>query len=1138
MRNSTFKPKRVLVVLLCALFAFSAENIMAQGFNVSGVVKDKTGEPLAGVAVIVDGTTRGVSTVGDGSYTINVPSGTAVLRFQYIGFSPLLIPVGDQRTINITLEEDSSILDEVVVIGYGTMKKSDVTGAVSHIGAEELRSRPVSNALEAMQGKMPGVDITSNSRPGALGDIRIRGNRSLNASNEPLYVIDGIPMGSGVGTGPNTAAIGEHEYSLTAGSMADINPADIESIDILKDASATAIYGSRGANGVVLITTKKGREGRTSISYDGTTTFTWVKNMTDWMDSGEQLDWNRQAYLNSSNYNGAYGTAPDPARDLSLFMGNWAYMIPGLGTAYQLNNNDVNNPVMRAATADEIAKGYASQVPVYNSSNLYDNDWTKYVTRVARTDNHQLSVSGGTEKVRFYTSASYLNQEGTNKDQNFRRFSLNGSGEVTATKWFKMGMTANLGYSIQDYGIMSNLKNSGSKDSYGQALALARWAPTFADANGDPVWVSGKDYEDDYDLFTPGRTSGPSGHNILNNIDKAFNENRVQSVIASAYAEINLAQGLRFRTNFGAQYRQQRNGRYYAPGWSNPQGVTDSYEGWGYYGSTSNLSWTLENILYFDRTFGDHGISATLMQSAEQFRTELIWMRFQDLTYESAKWYNGAANTNGKPQSYNTGFSQTSMASYMARFNYSFKDRYLITLTGRYDGSSVLAAGNKWDFFPSASVAWKIEEEEFMKNQRIFNQLKLRAGYGVTGNSSVSAYSTGGTIVGQNYLFGSSEVNGAKSQVVPTPDLGWEKTAQINVGLDFGILRNRIMGSIEYYVANTSDLLMSRSVPYATGYNSVYMNMGKTRNSGIEISLTTTNISTRDFSWKTGWSFTRNKEQVRETQYGKVDDASQNMRIGHPMGSYFQYSYDRLWQNTDEDLRMIGLYKATGGYVYLPGQGMVKDQPLITGNPGQEGYVTKNFTWTDTNGTSHTESITYLNNGFGLINTDDQSVIGSLRPTWVGGLTNTLTYKNWTLSFYIYARIGAMYNTLLQTYGSRRMSESDLWSLDNPGGEYYQVRNGGVSYTNYNANFGYQKANFVAIRNISVSYQLPQTLATRWGISSAQIYAQVINPFLWGGKLVQAGINPDDDGKGQGANSQSNNTARYQSAVIGLRFTL
>ncbi len=1134
---------RCFVVIAFMLSLFGVQHVAAQGFNVTGTVKDAAGEPLIGASVIVEGTSRGVAVGADGSYSIGVSSNDAALRFTYLGYTDQVITVGTQRVINVSLQEDATMIDEVIVIGYGTIKKSDVTGAVSHIGADEIRERPVQNALQAMQGRMPGVDITTNSRPGQLGDIRIRGNRSLNASNEPLYVIDGIPMGSGVGTGPNTAAIDVIEYSLSAGSMADINPADIESIDILKDASATAIYGSRGANGVVLITTKKGREGRTSVSYDGTTTFTWVKNMTDWMTSGELLDWKRQARINADNYSGArYGKAPDPAWDLSNLMGGWEYLTPALATAYQLTGNNPNTPVMRAATPDEIARGYAPQVPVYDSSKMFDNDWTKYVSRVARTDSHQLSVSGGTEKVNFYTSASYLNQQSTNLDQDYQRFSLNASGEVRATNWFKMGMSANLGHSVQNYGVMNNTKNGGAKDAYGQALNQLRWAPTFADENGQPVFVTGKKYEDEYALYTPGRDRGPSGHNMLNNIDKAFNENRAASVIASAYAEIQLAEGLRFRTNFGAQFREQRNGRYYAPLWSNPQGVTDSNPGWGYYGNTSNLSWTLENLIYYDKVFGDHSISATLLQSAEKFRTEMIWMRFDQLTYESAKWYNGAANGRGNPHSYNTSYAATTMASYMARFNYAFKNRYLLTLTGRYDGASMLAAGNKWDFFPSASFAWKIEEENFMKNQTLFNQLKLRVGYGETGNSSVNAYQTPGTLVGQNYLFDTNPIPGSKAQVIPVPGLGWERTKQWNVGLDFGILRNRIMGSIEYYIANTTDLLMKKSVPYASGYDSVWANLGQTRNSGIEVSLTTTNISRPNFSWKTAWSFTLNREQVIETQYGKVDDAGQNMRIGHPMRPHFRLTYDRLWQNTDEDRRMMAIYKALGGYDYLPGQTMVKDkQPMVMGTEGQEGFTTKDITWTDVNGTQHKEKVTYLNNGFGTIDDKDRSVIGSLTPDWVGSLTNTIDYKNWSLSFFLYARVGAMYNTLLQTYGfgnsARRMDLDDVWSLDNPSGTYPQLRDGGAKFVNYNDDFAYRKASFVAVRNIALSYQLPERLLSKLTISNAQVYAQVLNPFIWGGKLVKAGINPDDDGRGNGANAQSNNTARYQSAVIGLRFS-
>ncbi len=1143
--KSLLNLKKCFAAAVALVFAGS---IMAQSITVTGTVKDTSGEALMGVTVIVDGTTTGTATGIDGTYSIRVPNASSVLRFSYMGYADQTISVGNQTKIDVVLAEDATAMEDVIVIGYGTVRKSDITGAVSHIGSEEIKERPVQNALQAMQGKMPGVDITTESRPGALGEIRIRGNRSLNASNAPLYVVDGIPVGSGVGTGPNTSLIGEHEYSQTAGSIADINPADIESIDILKDASATAIYGSRGANGVILITTKKGEKGRTRINYDGTVTFTRVKSLTDWMTSGEKIDYQRQAYINAGTYegNGArYGNAPDPLFDYQKFVGNWEYMIPAVAMAYQLNNGDIYNPVLRDATPEEIAKGYAAKVPVYDSSKWFDNDWTEYVTRVAKTHNHQISVSGGNETTRFYASAAYLNQESTNKDQDYERFTFNANGEVKATKWFTMGMSNNLSYSIQDYGIMNNLKNGGAKDSYGQALNLSRLAPTFADADGNPVWVTGRENEGKYALFTPGRDQGPSGHNMLNNIDKAFNENRAWSFMNSTYLEIQVMEGLRWRTNFGAQYRTQRNGRYYAPGWTNPQGVTDSDPGWGYYGTTLNLSWTLENLIYYDKTWGKHSLSATLLQSAEQFRTELSWMRLQGLTYETAKWFNASANSLGKPQSYSTGYSETSIASYMARLNYSFDDKYLLTLTGRYDGSSVLAPGNKWDFFPSASLAWRIDQENFMQSQTLFSQLKLRAGYGVTGNSSVSAYSTSGTMVTQDYLFDTTTSAGAKAQIIPTPNLGWEKTGQYKIGSDNGFLQNRIAGSIEYYNATTTDLLMSQSIPFATGYNSFNTNLGKTRNSGIEISLTSYNIERKDFQWSTTFSFSANREQVVETQYGKMDDEGMGLYIGQPMSTYYTYTYDRLWQDTAEDRRMIAIYNAIGGTNYIPGQGVYVDrQDMILASQAtadqiaEYGTVSKNISYTDDSGATVTESIEVLDNGFGKFDREDYTHIGTLRPKWVGGLTNNLTYKNFTLSFYLYARIGSMYNTMLQTLGSRKIDDSEFWSKENPNGKYAQPLSGIIGITDNSGQMAYQKASFVSVRNISLSYNLPERIAKKLSLSSAQIYGQVLNPFIFGGELVKAGINPDDDGKGQGSNAQTNNTAINQSFVVGLRLSL
>ena len=448
------KFQRLFFVALLSVLAVGA---FAQSKTVSGTVLDKTGESVIGASVVVKGTTNGTITDFDGKFTLqNVPD-NGTIQVSFVGYKTMDISVKGQSTVKIILEEDTETLDEVVVVGYGTAKKSDVTGAMSRVTSKVIEDRPVQNALQAMQGRVTGVDITSNNRPGELGDIRIRGNRSINATNEPLYVIDGIPM--------------------TAGSMADINPGDIESMEILKDASATAIYGSRGANGVILVTTKKGKTGRTTINYDGSFTLSNLHSMTDYMDAGQLLDYRRQAAITGGTYNGAYGTAPDPDRDRALWLGTQSYMDNRVAKAYQLNAD--GTPVLRPATTEEKQIGYADMVPVYNASQLPTTDWGDLVTRNAFTQNHQISLSAGTETSKLYISLGYLDQEVPMKDQDFKRYTVNINGEITPMKWLKVGVGLNANHSIKNYGIVSNFSNTTAKDSYGLATSLMPYAPAF-----------------------------------------------------------------------------------------------------------------------------------------------------------------------------------------------------------------------------------------------------------------------------------------------------------------------------------------------------------------------------------------------------------------------------------------------------------------------------------------------------------------------------------------------------------------------------------------------------------------------------------------------------------------------------------
>jgi TonB-linked SusC/RagA family outer membrane protein len=1091
-----------------AMFLVAAIGIAsAQGRTVKGSVVDGFGDPIIGANVLVVGTTNGAISDLDGNFTLQNVAQNAKLQVSYIGYLTQTVAVNGQSSIKITLKEDSKALDEVVVVGYGTMKKSDLTGAMARVSSKQIEERSVQNALQAMQGKAAGVDVASNNRPGELAEIRVRGNRSLLADNDPLYVIDGIPM--------------------TAGSMADVNPNDIESMEVLKDASATAIYGSRGANGVVLITTKKGQSGKVSINYDGSVTFSVLNSMTDWMNAGQKLDYNRASAINGGTYNGAYGTAPDPDRDRALWLGSESYMDRVVASAYQLNSD--GTPVLRASTAEERAMGYADQVPVYDSSKMLSTDWGDLVTRTGVSQNHQVSLSAGSEKSSLYMSFGYLGQQVPMKDQDYERYTVNINGDITPKDWLKVGIGLNANHSIKNYGIAYNTSNTVAKDSYGLALTMEPWAPAYN--------------EDGSVLITE---IGASKENPLRNMDAAYNETRYYSAMLSSYVELDFGKmyqplsGLKWRTNFGSQYRNSRYGSFYTDEFTNPYGFESTAPGVGYNQQSQNLSWTLENLIYYNKTFAKvHTINLTLMQSAEKYRTEGINIRAYEVVYPTSLWYD-LGNSNANKVTYGTSYSAWQRASYMARLNYSLMDKYLLTVTGRYDGASMLAKGNKWDFFPSAALAWKLSEENFMKDLDWLDQLKLRVGYGVTGNSAVSPYSTAGSVTSTfaNIPFGigaTGDTTGAKTDVMPNMSLGWEKTASTNIGIDFSVLNNRISGSLEFYKAKTSDLLMNRSIPVITGYGQVKDNVGKTQNKGVELTLTTRNIVTKDFTWTTEWSFSKNSEKIIELADGKTYDSTGPWYVGQPLNIWYDYKYDRIWQNTDEDLRTMALYNAIGKNVFLPGQYKIVDQPLKEVPAGTEGAKTVTIKYTDAAGNAKTETVTYEDNGFGTFN-DDDKVIYNKSPKWTGGLNNTFTYKDFSLNIFAYFRMGNYYYGLTQTIGSR--VEKDTWSPTNTGAKFAQPTTA-TRTTTYDGVRNYTKGNMAIIRNISLSYTLPKKALNRFRLSSASVYAQVINPFIFGGELVKAGINPDDitgwtDSSHIGG--QTNNTCITRSYVMGVRF--
>lgn len=1053
---------------------------------VTGIINDDAGRPVDGASVAEKGTTNRTVTKADGSFSISVAS-NATLLISSVGFADQEIGIANRTSFSITLLRSVNSLDEVVVVGYGTQRKSDVTGALSRVTEEVIRERPSQNVLQAIQGKAAGVNVSSNLKPGELPVLRVRGNRSIGASNEPLYVVDGIPL---------VNALGVNSFN-----MSDINPNDIVSIEILKDASATAIYGSRGSNGVVLVTTRKGQKGRLAVSYNAIVTVDDYKSLTDWMDGGQYIDRWRESLINGRLYQTttntnlnqrATGWYPDPFLDRDkMGLATDPTALASVWAGYEWTNYGVTVRT-RPTTAAEQAMGWPAQVPVYNAANIRSFDWLDAATRSGISQNHQISLSAGNESSRLAISLNYYNQKGVQMDQDYTRYTANISGDVSLNDWLSVGSSMIASYATQNYGINGpNTANTGSKDLYSRAADQFPYALP-KDNNG--LWVR-----------NPG--GNLSLWNPLIDIDQALNNRRTFSVLASTFGEIKFNSWLKYRVNFGVQYRQFRNGTWTGPDATSHLTNRPSTAG---YSTDVNFSWVVENLLYANKRFGNaHNLNVTLLQSAQKSNRENTGTNVTGTINPLSLWYDLGSNTAGNP-GYGTGFTENTLASFMARVNYTLLDKYLLTATIRADGSSVLAPKNKWDYFPSASLAWKMQEEKFLNGITWINELKPRVSYGITGNSSVQPYTTSGPLSRNPYVFGAVAGIGYLPQLVQNPDLRWEKTAQWNLGVDFALLKNRITGTVEVYTQNTSDLIFPKSLPAVSGYVQKFENVGKTKNSGVEITLTTINIEKPDFTWSTDFNWSNNKEEIVELVAGKQDMLADRLFIGQPSQVFFQYANAGIWGSDAKDLADMAKFNANGHRFY-PGTIKVVDQ-----------------------------------NGDSRITAADFVILGTPRPKWTGGITNNFRYKNWTLNAFIYFRWGQTYfGGYPNSYGGVNPNgrvENDMWSWDNPGGRWPMPNAGNVE--NITAAMQYNDGSFAAVRNISLSYALPRKWLDKLHIKDLVLNAQVINPFIFGPSrgVLKMGINPDDETNWSIASSNTNplggtnnNTILPQSFVFGLR---
>ena len=1007
MKKRVFLLQNVCIILLLLIIAqpsFSQNN-----FKVTGKVTDEAGKPVQGATVQVKGTTIATATIADGSYSLMAPSGTSRLVITSVGYAELEVAVNNKSEVNISVVSAASLLEDVVVIGYGTVKKKDVTGAVAGINQKDIRSRPVTNALQAMQGKVAGVDITSNERPGQVGSINIRGVRSLTASNSPLFVVDGIP--------------------LSTGGIEYINPNDIETIDVLKDASATAIFGSRGANGVVIVTTRQGKAGKLQLSLNSAVTTEKIVDRAPAMTASEAIDFRRWAYYYSNPAVYPRGDNPNIANDKTIFLAT-------------------SDP---AAWAN-IEKGWASAK--WDGSQVATTDWKNLVSQTGITQDHTLSVSGGTNKIKAYGSFGYLNNKGTSIGQKFTRYSGKASVDIHATDWFSMGLNMNITQSVQEFGqsnsIIGSFVGSPGTSIYESARRLYTYAVPY-DATGARV------------LYPAGDVAFK---NVVDEWNYTQDQRKTLRAFGSLYAQVDFGaihpvlKGLKYRMNFGPDFSQSQNGLY-IDGLSSASSGTSSAS----LQKAQTFSYTIDNLLYYDKTINKHSFGLTLLQSATKFTADPVSTTTgTGIPFASQKWY--TLNQSVIPASQltvvrNSDLIETQLVSYMARLNYSFDDRYLLTVSARQDGASQFAPGNKYSLFPSAAVAWRISKENFMTSVNWLDDLKLRVGAGVTGNSAVDAYTTKGAITPLFYPFVSTITAGSlPSSVFANPELGWEKTTQYNFGLDFSIFNRRISGVIDVYTSQTKDLLMSRDIPSITGSGTTFQNIGQTANKGVDININTVNISTRDFQWTTALNASWQKERIVSLANGKQNDINNTWFIDQPIGVIYGIRANGLWHVADSvEMNKFNANLPTGKF--SPGKVRPVDQ----------------------------------NGDYKIDQNNDRIILGSTRPTWIVGMTNGFTYKNFELSIFLYGRLNYWYSTGGEAMVARASTRSvNYYTENNTNAEYqkpiYSTGTGDL----YSTSLGYQKASFIKIRNISASYNLEAKLLKKLSMSGLRLYVQVANP--------------------------------------------
>lgn len=963
------------LIRFCALFLcfFISGNMMAQKISVTGKVTDAAnGLPLYGVSIGITGTSLGVISDVDGKFTIQVPSKDAILVFSFVGYKPKQVAVGETTLLNVAMEQEMTELEQIVVVGYGTQRKKDLTGSISLVSTKDIKSLAVPSVGDALQGRAAGVQVITSGVPGSDATLRIRGVGTIN-NNDPLLVIDGVPVSSGLNT---------------------LNMNDVESMQVLKDASATAIYGSRGANGVVIVTTKRGKSDKSHLAFNY---FFGMQNATHVVDM-----------LNASEF-------------------------AALHNDIMANAGLPQNPAY--ANPDELGEG---------------TDWLGELFNPAPMQNFSLSYSGGNEKTNVYVSGNYLSQEGIVVNTGYKKLTLQFNSDTRVFDKLKFGNSLTLN---------NDIKTSGNYSIRNAMLAL----PT------QPLYQPNGDYSGPVQQpMWDGDIVNPIG--LAKTVD---NSTHGYNLIGSLYGEYEIIKDLKIKSTFGLQANFW-NSRTWAPDYHWNSSINENSYLYEQY--NKNLTWLWDNTVTYEKTINKHNIALMAGMSAQE----------NEYHYLNGSKQSFASNLtqqmdNGTLQPTLGGSTSSwSLLSYIGRANYTFNGKYLATATVRYDGSSRFGEGNKWGLFPSGSLAWRISDEAFMQSLTFINSMKIRAGYGVTGNQEIGNYSFASALQTIKYNFNNSIVNAVVPQMMPNPNVQWEEQKQANIGIDAFLFKSRIEVTIDAYLKNTENMLVPMSVPVSTGYSDVYVpyiNAGKMQNKGIEFTIDSRNL-TGDFTWNTSFNFSYNQNVVKSLNdtvpmtSGSIG-LNYNLALiqaGHPVNEFYGFITEGVFQTQNE---------VDNHAVQVPG-----NDPYNRTSAGDIRFKD-------------------LNND-GVINDLDRAFTGNPNPTFIFALNNSFTYKGFDLSLFLQGVAGnkilnanRIYTEAMSVAQNQTTETLNRWTGEGTSNEMPRAVFNDPNKNSRPSDRYVENGSFLRIKNLTLGYTLPASLTEKAHMSSVRVYAAGLNLYTF-----------------------------------------